>query len=463
MTSASPTGENQFTPDRTATGFGHALHGSNEDTITIVGGRRLARHVTVGPSVPAALALLAAAAAQSAPITVKSAPSCRDVENMILLIEAAGWSLEPTSSDAITVVPLEPCPDLVRAGGPPDLFYAGVRTESPHLISALLRAYGCAALPWPANTPRDQVESVLAVYKHFHDEVTTDTAGYAIAMCAEPAVQVQIAMTTRDTAPTVAAMLRACIGRTRIQVQHPSRAPEALAVFHALHALGWRGRFNDNDLDLAPTPAAGLAHEWTVPGDGFEAAACACAIAATGGRATVTGALPHETAALRNQLRSAGIEVERARGRITVARARRRPGVPIRGLRAQAGSDLHELSEGQLTLLLATAPFLTGKHELTDPHTTTRTRSLAANLSRLGTTIEVGAQGLVRLTGPQTLTAITRQLEAQDPTGTAALVIAALATEGTTVIGSAEQLDRAHPALLEHLRALGGQIRYGLQ
>jgi UDP-N-acetylglucosamine 1-carboxyvinyltransferase len=269
-------------------------------------------------------------------------------------------------------------------------------------------------------------------------------------------------MPTRAATPTVAAVLRACVAGTRIVVHHPSRSPEAHALFTALKQRGWLGYFNDDRLDLDPgsTPLQTLT--WTIPGDEFEAAACIAALAATRSAGTIDGVTTRNLTVLRIMLERAGARVEFKGDQVKVHRAWNAPRAGWEGLTASAGPEPRDLPSDQLALLFAITPGVHGRHLLTDQSASAHTGRIISPLKAFGAPIEAGHEpGQTILTGPFKFAAPRQPLKAPDAVSQATLLIAALAAQGTTVLASIGHLHHAHPALLGNLRELHADIEGG--
>lgn len=434
-------------------------------SIAVTGGGHLSGTTKTGPSVRAAQILLAASAVATRSVKLVGLPAGAHIEQMISMLEAVGCAIDRSEPAAVTVKGVEKAFDPSRLADPPDVFNgvgrntASRNSAAMHLIPAMLRRHGCVALPWPSAEP---IDDVLEVYKAFGDSIETRSAGYSIVAAGSTrstGSTVEIAMRTRSAAPTLAAVLRACTAESRIIIHHPSRRPEVHALFTALSRLGWRGHFTDDRLDLDPgaTPLRTLT--WPVPDDEFAAAACISALAATRSTGTVAGVTTRNVTVLRMLLTSAGARVELKGDQAKVYRAWTSPGSRWEGLTASAGTGPRDLPSEQLGLVLAMAPTIRGRHQLTDPAAPARTDQIISALKAFEAPISAGGEpGQVIVTGPGRLTAPRSSLEVFDASLQAALVIAALTVKGTTVIDSIDYLEGAHPGLLKNLSDLGATI-----
>lgn len=434
------------------------------DVVTVTGGSRLNGEVTVGGSVDAAEILLAAAVVQSHTITLSRVPTSPRIEKMISLLAKIGWPIARGPGGAVTVPRVSSEPTDPAARGLGDLFEDVNRDPGStiYLIPALLWRFGCAAMPWIAAP----IDEVLDVYRYFGDKVeTSDPAGFSIIAGTVGPERLEIPMRSRDVVPTVTAVLRAFVTGTRIGISSPSRAGAVRALFTSLLRLGWYGSFSDERLDLSPGTTSLRAIKWEVPGDELEAVACVCALVATRGKGSVSGLSTKDLKVLRMLLAQAGVPVELSGDRVTLGRAWRIPGTAWTGITAHGGLEPRMLPSDQVPLLLASVPSMSGRHRLTDSCAIARTASVIDQLKAFGTPVEAGGNpGRAVVTGPSNLIAPAHVLEADDPIGAIALVIAALTATGTTTITlTGGPLRSAHPTLFASLRDLGAKIKGGDQ
>ena len=183
--------------------------------------------------------------------------------------------------------------------------------------------------------------------------------------------------------------------------------------------------------------------------DRIEAATLLIAAAITGGFVTVKNVRPEHLERVFVELAEAGMEIEKGPDWVSL-RAEDRPH-PI-NTTARPYPGMPTDVQPQLTALLSIAR---GQSTVTDRVFPNRFMHLA-ELNRLGASIERG-NGAAAIDGARRLTGAT--VEASDLRGAAALVIAALAAEGETVVRNAEHLDRGYERLDEKLNRLGAKIQ----
>jgi UDP-N-acetylglucosamine 1-carboxyvinyltransferase len=238
-------------------------------------------------------------------------------------------------------------------------------------------------------------------------------------------------------------------------IENGAREPEISALAGFLNSMGARvmgagtGRIVIEGVkELHPT-------EWTVMPDRIEAGTFLMATAATGGDVTVTNALPEHLKMELEKLREMGVEVSATQGS---------PGIRVRvdDPASLSGVDVATLPfpgfatdlQAQMMVLLTQA---SGAGIITENVYENRLQ-VAEELNRLDAGIDLfgGHRALVR--GPRRLSGTI--VQAPDLRGGAALVMAGLVSDGTTVVDSANHILRGYENFEDKLTALGATVAF---
>ncbi|WP_406132829.1 UDP-N-acetylglucosamine 1-carboxyvinyltransferase [Streptomyces zaomyceticus] len=422
------------------------------DAVTVRPGRPLAGTVRVDGSKNAALPLLAAAASLGRGVRLSGVPASADVQKMLGLLEQAGHRVARPVAEpgAVIVTPKE------RPATAPDLADAARIRASYYLVAPLLAAYGQAALPWPGGCRIGDrgMELHFTVYEAFGDTVLLDDSGYRVLAADQTRDKVVLALPFRSRGASIAAICRAVVAGSRLELGNPNLSPETTGVLDALRSAGWTAHADGDKITLAPPPGvpAGTV-AWTVPGDKIEAGTLACAIAATGGEGRVEGVAGSDLKVLADLLDWAGIPVSLAPDAITVHRARTVSGRPLRAVASLTPDGLDADFEPALMALALSLP---GTHLFADDINPGRHGNLLPQLARLGAVIEELSPTRCRLAGPQRLNGTT--VKATDIRTGSTLLIAGLGARGTTTVSGLDQLRRGHADLPAKLRTLGADL-----
>lgn len=231
-------------------------------------------------------------------------------------------------------------------------------------------------------------------------------------------------------------------------IRNPAREPEVVDLQNFLNAMGARivGAGLDTIRIHGVRSLGGVDH--TVIPDRIEAGTYLIAAAATGGRVTVTNVIPEHLEAALAKLREAGVDLEVGRDKVTVG-----PSTRLRASNFQTlpypgfPTDLQPQVMALLCRAEGTSLVVENIFESRFAH--------VGELQRMGASIDVGGKvavvhGARRLSGAQ--------VRAGDLRGGAALVIAGLTAEGTTVVSDIYHIERGYEKMEAKLRSLGAEV-----
>ncbi len=238
-------------------------------------------------------------------------------------------------------------------------------------------------------------------------------------------------------------------------IENAAREPEIVAIADMLNAMGASVMGAGTGRIVVEGVERLEAVEWTVMPDRIEAGTFLMAAAATGGNVLVRNALPGHLKMELDKLRGMGVEIETFADSPGV---RARVGDPA----ALAGADVSTLPfpgfatdlQAQMIVLLTQ---VSGASIVTENVYENRLQ-VAEELNRMDAGIDLfgGHRALVR--GPRRLAGTI--VQAPDLRGGAALVMAGLAAEGTTVVEGAQHILRGYELFEEKLTNLGATIAF---
>ncbi|MYV98204.1 UDP-N-acetylglucosamine 1-carboxyvinyltransferase [Streptomyces sp. SID3343] len=407
--------------------------------------------VRVDGSKNAALPLLAAAAALGRTVHVHGIPASADVQLMLALIQRSGYRVAQPVVEPGSVL-IVPRPGRIAV---PVLAEATKIRASYYLVPALLATCGTANLPWPGGCSIGDrgMDMHFRVYEAFGDTIATDEDGYRVTAAGTGPHKVAIGLPFRSRGASVAAILRAVIGRHRLLLANPNLSPEVVGLLTALGDAGWVVRIEDDTVAVEPGSTRVTTVSWEVPGDKIEAGTLACAVAATGGSARVEGVRGADVAPVVDALNLLGIAATAEDHALVVHGDARLTHHPLRVL---ATLDPGGLDADFEPPLMALALGMPGTHLFADDINPGRHGNLLPQLARLGAEIQEISSTRCRLTGPQRLSGAA--VHATDIRTGAALLIAALTARGATTVTGLDQLRRGHADLPAKLRALGADV-----
>ena len=412
------------------------------DKLTIEGGHRLEGEVRASGAKNAALPILCAALLTEEALTLTNVPSLNDVRTMETLLAQMGVSLDMRTPGAVRL-------EAGRIGWPLAP-YELVKTMRASILALgpLLARCGEARVSLPGGCaiglrPVDQhVKGLQAMGAAIDLE-----HGYINATGRLKGARFVFDMAT--VTGTENLLMAATLADGTTILENAAREPEVVDLARCLAAMGARiGGAGTDRITVEGVPALHGATHAIMP-DRIETGTFLAAVAATGGRAAVTGTQPDALDAVIAKLREAGaaisvegdvIRVERS-GPLVAANVRTapHPGFPT-DMQAQ---------------FMALATRAEGRAVITETIFENRMMHVQ-ELQRLGADIEVEGntavvRGVARLTGATVM--------ATDLRASACLVIAGLVADGETVIDRIYHLDRGYERIEDKLSALGARIR----
>nr|WP_305778277.1 UDP-N-acetylglucosamine 1-carboxyvinyltransferase [Kitasatospora sp. MMS16-BH015] len=415
----------------------------------MTGGRPLHGRATVQGGKNTALHLYAATQLTDEPVTLTNAPAITDTAVYAAILTLTGTPATFRDGVFRTRPPDEP-PDAPAHLVVPDRL--GRRTRiTPVLAAGLLARAGRVRFPLPGGDAfcHRPIDRHLAAMAAAGAELELDR-GQVTAQLAGPLRPFSFDANTSHWGPslgaTVTALLLAARAPGTSTIHHPSVEPEILAVAELLTRCGL-------DLDWSPgrllvTGADRLGGAaFAVPPDRTEAATLALAVAATGGTLHLTG-FPGFTDGLRAALTAAGLRFTPEHGGTTVTC----PDGPqplhlATGPHPAFPTDV----QPQLTAFLTQAPGTSTLTERVFAQRSDHIRPLAA----LGAALHADGPSIT-VHGRTPLRAA--EVHGTDIRTATALLLAALAAEGTSTLHGLHHLRRGHAGLLSALTTLGARL-----
>jgi UDP-N-acetylglucosamine 1-carboxyvinyltransferase len=374
--------------------------------------------------------------------TLENIPQCQDVWTLKAILEALGARItleqETMTIDArdlrAHVAPYDLCRQM-RAS-----FYAA---------GLLLGRMGRAEVPLPGGCVIGSrpVDFHLRGFAAFGATVVTEH-GYVKAEAPRLA-GTSFFVPRSSVGTTINLMLAASLAGGTTVLENAAREPEVVDTAVFLNLMGARIKgAGTNVITVDGVPALHGASYTVIP-DRLEAGTYLIAAAATGGDVLVEEMIPEHIGALLTKLEEAGALVERRTDGVRVMAGARHRGVdvdtaPFPGF----ATDLHP----PFASLLATSD---GRSIIRETVFESRF-GYVDELRRMGADIRVEGDTAV-ISGVPYLTGA--PVEALDLRAGAAVVIAALAAQGTSVISAVVNIDRGYERIEQKLSALGGRVQ----
>ena len=416
----------------------------------IEGGNRLYGEVEVSGAKNAALKLIAATLLAPGKTVLHNVPRIKDVETMLAVLEGLGAKTEFSGStlsiDASSVDSYTAPYDLVRQ-----------MRASIVVLGPLVARFGEAEVSAPGgcNLGLRKFNFHLNGLRALGAEVGLDH-GFIEATAPRGLQGAEINFEYPSVTATENVMMAAVLARGTTIIENGAREPEVVALADFLNLMGARiygagaGRIVIEGVDeLSPV-------EYRVMGDRVEAGTFIMATAATGGDVTVKGVASDHLKMELLKLREMGVNLQNLEDGIRV-----RVNDP-----AEIGSvDVSTLPfpgfatdlQAQMMVLLTQT---SGAGIITENVYENRLQ-VAEELNRLDADIDLfgGHRALVK--GPRRLSGTI--VQSPDLRGGAALVMAGLVAEGTTIVDGARHILRGYEGFEEKLTSLGATVALGVE
>jgi UDP-N-acetylglucosamine 1-carboxyvinyltransferase len=412
------------------------------DQFRIEGPVRLEGEVETSGAKNAALPCLAAALLTPEPVHLSNLPEVRDVRTLQRLLAHIGVFLSARPGEA-TIEAREighgEAPyDLVKTMRASVLVLGPLLARTGHVRVSL--PGGCAIGVRPINLH-------LEAFRKFGAEVALEH-GYVEAKAAR-LEGATIVFGTVTVTGTENAMLAATLARGSTVLKNAAREPEVADLARLLRAMGARIQGEGTESIAIEGVAALHGASHAVLPDRIEAGTYALAGAVTRGDVTVRGCRPEHLEALVARLTEAGASVAAGEDWL---RVRASGGLSARDITTAPYPGFPTDLQAQW---MALAIGMEGVSTITETIFENRFQHVA-ELQRMGARIRLeGRRAIVE--GPTPVTGA--RVMASDLRASAALVLAALAARGETVIDRVYHLDRGYEKMETRLTGLGASVR----
>ena len=408
----------------------------------IKGGNPLYGEVEIGGAKNAALAILAAAIMTDETVTIDNLPNVRDINVLLQAIEEIGAHVERVDIHKVKING-----SFIRGVNVDNEFIRRIRA-SYYLIGALLGKYKHAevALPGGCDIGSRPIDLHMKGFRSMGADI--DIAHGLVIARAKELKGTHIYMDKVSVGATINIMMAAAMADGKTVIENAAKEPHVVDVANFLNSMGANIRGAGTDVIRIVGVEKLHATEYSVIPDQIEAGTFMFAVAAAGGNVLVKNVIPKHLEATTAKLLEVGCQVEEFDDSVRVISDGHLKHTQVTTLPYPGfPTDM----QPQMAVLLGIAE-----------GTSTVTESIFENrfkyvdeLTRMGADIKVESNiaiisGVKRYTGAR--------VNAPDLRAGAALVIAGLAAEGSTVVDDIYYIQRGYEALEEKLTKIGAKI-----
>ena len=408
----------------------------------IKGGSPLIGEVEIGGAKNAALAILAAAIMTDETVTIDNLPDVRDINVLLDAIEGIGAKVNRIDEHTVEI-----------NGSYIDCLcvdYESMKKirASYYLLGALLGKYKEAevALPGGCNIGSRPMDLHIKGFKALGANV--ELRNGAVAAKADKLVGTHIYLDKVSVGATINVLMAAVMAEGKTTIENAAKEPHVVDVANFLNSMG--ASIKGAGTDVIRIKGVSKLHgtEYTIIPDQIEAGTFMFAAAVTKGDVTVKNVIPKHLESISAKLTEIGCEVEESDDAVRVVAAKPLTHTHVKTLPYPGfPTDM----QPQITVALGLSK---GTSIVTESIFENRFKYVD-ELTRMGASIKVEGNtaiidGVCKYTGAS--------ISAPDLRAGAALVIAGLAAEGTTVIDDIKFIERGYEDFDLKLQSLGAQI-----
>ncbi len=411
----------------------------------IKGGNPLSGEVTISGAKNAAVAILPAALLVRGKCRVENVPDISDVRILLDILRDIGAEItreEPgvVVLDCTNIHKTRPDPTLVRE-----------MRASYYLMGALLGRIGMAnvALPGGCNFASRPIDQHVKGFRALGAEVE-ETEDYVNLKPGPFGLQGnRISLDVVSVGATVNIMLAATLLPGQTVIENAAKEPHIVDLANFLNTMGAHISGAGTDTVKIRGVKSLQGGTYAIIPDQIEAGTYLAAVAATGGNVLVKNVIPKHMDCITSKLQEMGTRVinyddsirilSDGQLRYTTVKTRPYPGFP---------TDM----QAQICVCMAVA---SGVSRLTENVYETRFFGYCTELQEMGADILINGK-TATVTGGKKLRGT--EVCAHDLRAGAALIIAGLAAEGTTIVENAHFVERGYENVVAKFASLGADI-----
>lgn len=408
--------------------------------LRIKGGTPLRGEIYASGAKNAVLPMTAASVLINGRVTLTNCPRIADAETSAEIIKALGGCAE-FDKNMLTI----DCSGLNLTRIPQRL--CEKMRSSITFCGPLLARFGCVGFYEPGGCVlgKRPIDLHIKGFKAMGAEVIEERGKITLKGSLKGA---KINLPFPSVGATQSLMAAACLAKGTTVITNPSKEPETLALADFLNLCGGKISFYENKVEIEGVNRLHSAQARVIP-DRIEAATYLCAAAATKGEITIKGITISELGIIGDVLKKTGCILTEEHNAVFLKAPQRLNAVD--GLTTAPYPGFPTDLQPQICALLSLAQ---GKSVVTETVFEARNRHIP-ELIKTGAEITEKNRSFI-INGVNSLKGA--KLTAFDLRGGAALVIAALAAEGTSEIHNPHHIFRGYEGLIQKITSLGGNI-----
>ena len=412
------------------------------DQYIIKGGSPLVGEVEIGGAKNAALGILAASVMTKEPVIIENLPDVRDTAVLIQAMESVGTVVERLDRHTVRVNASN-IHDLVIDDG-----YIKKIRASYYMLGALLGRFNRAevALPGGCNIGSRPIDQHLKGFRALGAKVEVSRG--MISASSDNLSGSHIYMDVVTVGATINVMLAATLANGKTIIENAAKEPHVVDVANFLNSMGANIKGAGTDVIRIRGVESLHGTTYSIIPDQIEAGTFMFAAAITKGDIMIRNVIPKHLESISAKLIEIGCEIEEFDDCLRVVASKRLSNTQVKTLPYPGfPTDM----QPQITTTLALSE---GTSIVTESIFENRFKYVG-ELQRMGANIKVEGNTAI-IEGVDTLTGA--GISAPDLRAGAALVLAALAADGISLIDDIRFIERGYEDFPEKMTALGAEI-----
>ena len=410
----------------------------------VQGGHPLFGEVRISGAKNAAVAIIPAALLVDGVCRIENIPQISDVTALLKILEQLGANVRFLNRSSVEI----DCRHISTTQVSQELAHK-IRA-SYYLIGALLGRFGEAEVSMPGGCNFGGVRPIDQHVKGFVAMGAEVREGDFICAKAEGGRMkgANIYLDVVSVGATMNIMMAAVLAEGTTVIENAAKEPHIVDLANFLNSMGAdvKGAGTHTIRILGVDKLHG--GSYAIIPDQIEAGTYMAAVAACGGQVLVRGIIPKHMDCITAKLQEMGVQVEEQDDTLLVRRSGKLHRANVKTLPYPGfPTDM----QPQITVALCLAE---GTSMVTEGVWDNRYRYVG-ELTRMGAQIRVEGRSAV-VEGVEHLNAAS--VQAYDLRAGAAMVIAALAAEGTSEVSNVHYIERGYEDIIEKLRSIGAQI-----
>lgn len=413
------------------------------DKLIVKGGRPLFGEVDISGAKNAAVAVLPAAILASKGVSViDNIPDIQDVQGLLTLISSIGAKVKRENNSVIIDSTTITSETAVSSDG-------SKMRATYYLAGALLGRFKQAKVTFPGgcNIGVRPIDQHIKAFNALGANAAVEH-GYIVAK-AEKLKGTNIYFDVVSVGATINTMLAAVLAEGTTILENAAKEPHVVDVANFLNSMGANIKGAGTDVIRIKGVKELKGCTYSVIPDQIEAGTFMIATAACGGKVTVNNVIPKHLESISAKLEEMGVKIKENNESIVVEKQGKLKGVNIKTLPYPGFPT--DLQQPMCTLLSVTD----GRSIINESIWESRFKYVD-ELKKMGANIKVEGR-LAIIDGVNKLTGAT--VTATDLRAGAAMIIAGLIADGTTVITGVDHIDRGYPNIEKKFRKLGADIK----